>query len=273
MDFGSDHLAAPEQPTGEESTTADQSGIGDQGQQSNDDGSLPPLDSLPDEYREIVEKYQKSFQSDYTIKRKQEAEALKAAEGKTAMLDRMLSDPDYAARVLAAAHAGNQPAQQTQAQPEPWMNVKPEDALEETTLVNVKGAAFQVFRHTMSPILEELGQYKQFIENEVRPFIAEFAKTKQEGAWKSLESKFSNASQYKQAVDELRQKAPSLSYEDALHAVARGNLKALGPSGQKPAENKRQGQLFNGNTSGQNRSGGKVDLTDLISQARRTGGQ
>jgi len=238
---------------------------------AEDDGALPSLDELPDDVRSIVEKFQKSFQGDYTRKRKEESEALAKAQEKAAALDRLISDPEYAARFMAAMQAGKQPTQ-AQAEEQPWMKADPAAYFNDENVTHIKAASFQVVREVMAPVFQELEQYKKLINEQFLPVIKEYQEQKVNGAWKTLESKFSNAGQYKEAVDKLRQQAPGLSHEQALYAVAGSNLKALGPTGQRPAENKRQGQLFNGSTSGNNRSGGKVDLTDLITQARRNGG-
>jgi len=270
MDFSSDHLATEtEEPT--QAVEEQQADGAVTETQAEDDGALPSLDELPDDVRSIVEKFQKSFQGDYTRKRKEESEALAKAQEKAAALDRLISDPDYAARFMAAMQAGKQPAQ-TNVEEQPWMKADPAAYFNDENVTHIKAASFQVVREVMAPVFQELEQYKKLINEQFLPVIKEFQEQKVSGAWKALETKYANANQYKEAADKLRQTAPHLSHEQALYAVAGPNLKALGPTGQRPAENKRQGQLFNGSTSGNNRSGGKVDLTDLITQARRNGG-
>lgn len=234
------------------------------GSEANDD-ALPDLATLDEGTRSLVEKFKKSFQSDYTKKRKEESEKLTKAEEKAAALDRLMTDPDYAQRFMAAMQAGQKPEQQG-AQEEPWMKLDPASFFNEENVGHINAAAYGVLKKFGGPAMAKVGQIEKILVEQVLPFIKSQGEKSQGSEWMGLEKKFGNAKDFKDEAMVLYQKANGvLTLEQALRAVAGQSLKALGPAAKQP-ENKRQATLFNGNGRGDLRAQGKKSLNELIEE-------
>lgn len=239
----------------------------DDGSGSNGNDTAEPL---PPELQALVDAKVKSFQADYTRKRKEESEALAKAQEKAQAFDRLITDAQYRQQFVGAFQ-GQQAAQGGQR--EPWMDLDPATFFDEPTHNAAQAAAYRVNQKILTPIVQELEGYKKLINEVILPFVQNYQQTSAQSEWKALEGKFQGAAQHKEAVDALRKQAPNLSYEQALYAVAGPSLRALGP-GEKSPENKQRGTLFNGTTASANGrpASGKVDLVSLVSQALRRGG-
>lgn len=229
------------------------------------DDSLPDLATLDEGTRGLVEKFKKSFQSDYTKKRKEESEKLTKAEEKAAALDRLMTDPDYAQRFMAAMQAGQRPDQQG-SQDEPWMKLDPASFFNEENVGHINAAAYGVLKKFGGPAMAKVGQIEKILVEQVLPFIKAQGEKSQGSEWAGIEKKFANAKEFKEEAMVLLQKTNgALTIEQALRAVAGQSLKALGPAAKQP-ENKRQANLFNGTGRGDLRAQGKKSLTELIEE-------
>lgn len=226
---------------------------------------------LPPELQALVDAKVKSFQADYTKKRKEESELLTKAQEKAAAFERLISDPNYRQQFIAAL--GVQPAQQS-AQREAWMDLDPASVFDEKTHDGIRAAQYRMFQQQMAPIVQELEKYKALINDTILPAVKTYQSSSVQSEWKGLEAKYQGVAQHKEAVEALRKQAPNLTIEQALYAVAGPTLRALGP-GTKAPENKQQGVLFNGTTAAANGrpSAAKVDLTSLVDQALRRSGR